>query len=86
MLIKYNVEQDVPTLWCTNLSTMVVPKISIQYSWINHIIIKFHSLCLFFKENITTCDNVDTKEKLESFHLRILDDKLIKNLRGKLDI
>jgi len=78
MLIKYNVEQDVPTLCCINLSPVVVPKISIQYSWINHIIIKFHSFNLLFKVNITTCENVDTKEKSASFHLRTLDDKLHK--------
>ena len=49
MLIKCNVEQNVLTLCCINLSIGVVPKITIMCAWINQCYIKNHSVSVFFK-------------------------------------
>jgi hypothetical protein len=65
LLKEYNVEQDVPTLCYVYLSTINIPKSTIQYSRTEHIDVKFHSFRDCVENNIVTLEYVGTEEQLE---------------------
>lgn len=60
MLNDYNVEQDVPTFRCFNLSTINILKSTIQYSRTKHIDVKFHSIRDLVEEKVVTLEHVAT--------------------------
>jgi hypothetical protein len=81
MLKEYNVEQDVLTLYCDNLSAINIFKNPIQHSRIRHIDIRHHFIRDPVEEKI-----VDTKEQLANIFTKALDAKQFEKLRGKLGI
>jgi len=86
MLKKYNVEQDVLTLYCDNLSDINISKNHIQHSRTKHIDIRHHFIRDLVKEKVVTLEHVDTEEQLEDIFTKALDAKQFKKLRGKLGI
>jgi len=64
MLKEYNVEQDVLTLYCDNLSAINISKNRIQHIRTKHIDIRHHFIRDLVEENIVTLEHVATEEKL----------------------
>jgi len=60
MLKEYNVEQDVLTLYCDNLSAINISKNPIQHSRTNHINIRHHFIRDLVEEKVVTLEHVDT--------------------------
>jgi len=86
MLKEYNVEQDVLTLYCDNLSAINISKNPIQHSRTKHINIRHHFIRDLVEENVVTLEHVDTEEQLADIFTKDLDDKQFEKLRGKLVI
>jgi len=86
MLKKYNVEQDVLTLYCVNLSAINISKNPIQHSRTKHIDIQHHFIRDLVEEKIVTLEHVDTEEQLANIFTQALDAKQFEKLRGKLGI
>jgi len=80
---EYNVEQDVPTLWCVNLSINNILKSTIQYSGTIHNEKKLHSFRNLVNENRVTIECVGAKELLVNILSKVLDTKQFKKLKGK---
>jgi len=86
MLKEYNVEQNVLTLYCENLSAINISKNHIQHSRTKHIDIQHHFIRDLVKEKIVTLEHVDTEEQLADIFIKALDAKQFEKLRGKLGI
>jgi len=85
MLKEYNVEQDILTLYCDNLSVINISKNPIQHSRTKHIDIRHHFIRDLVEE-VVTLEYVNTKEQLTDIFSKALDAKQFENLRGKLGI
>jgi hypothetical protein len=81
MLKEYNVEQDVLTLYCDNLSVINIPKNPIQHSRTKHIDIQHHFIRDLVEEKVVTLEHVDTEEQLADIFTKALDAKQFENLR-----
>jgi len=86
MLNEYNLEQDVLTLHCDNLSANNISKNPIQHSRTTHIDIRHHFIRDLVEEKVVTLEHVDTEEQLADIFTKALDDKQFEKLRGKLGI
>jgi len=86
MLNEYNVEHDVLTLYCDNLSAINVSKNPIQYSRTKHIDIRHHFIKDLVEEKIVTLEHVDTEEHLSDIFTKALYAKQFEHLRGRLGI
>jgi len=86
MLKEYNVEQDVLTLYCDNLSAINIFKNPIQHSRTKHIDIRHHFIRDLVEEKVVTLEHVDTKEQLTDIFTKAFDAKQFEKLRGKLGI
>jgi hypothetical protein len=86
MLKEYNVEQDVLTLYCDNLSAINTSKNPIQHSRTKHIDIRHHFIRDLVEEKVVTLEHIDTEEQLADIFTKALDAKQFENLRGKLGI
>jgi hypothetical protein len=86
MLQEYNVEQDVLTLYCDNLSAINISKNPIQHSRTKHIDIRHHFIRDLVEDNIVTLDHVSTEEQIADIFTKALDVKQFEKLRGKLGI
>ena len=86
MLKEYNVEQDVITLYCDNLSAINISKNHIQHSRTKHIDIRHHFTRDLVEEKVVTLEHVDTEEQLEDIFTKALNAKKFEKLRGKLGI
>ena len=86
MLKEYNVEQDVLTLYCDNLSAINISKNPIQHSTTKHIDIRHHFIRDLVEKKAVTLEHVDTKEQLANIFTKALDAKQFEKLRGKLGI
>jgi len=64
MLKEYNVEQDVLTLYCDNLSANNISKNPIQHSRTKHIDIRHYFIRDLVEEKVVTLEHVDTEEQL----------------------
>jgi len=60
MLKEYNVEQNVLTLYCDNLSAINISKNPIQHSRRKHIDIRHHFIRDLVEEKVVTLEHVDT--------------------------
>jgi len=72
MLKEYNVEQDVLTLYCDNLSAINISKNPIQHSRTKHIDIRHHFIKDLVEEKVVTLEHVDTEEQLEDIFTKAL--------------
>jgi hypothetical protein len=86
MLKEYNVEKDVLTLYCDNLTAINISKNPIQHSMTKHIDIHHHFIKDLVEENIVTLEHVATEEKLADIFTKALDAKQFEKLRGELGI
>jgi hypothetical protein len=86
MLKEYNVEQDVLTLYCDNLSAINISKNSTQHSRTKHIDIRHHFIRDRVEENIATLEHVTTEERIADILTKALDAKQFEKLRCKLGI
>ncbi|MCH79438.1 gag-pol polyprotein [Trifolium medium] len=86
MLKEYNVEQDVITLYCDNLSAINISKNPIQHSRTKHIDICHHFIRDLVEENVIALEHVNTEEQLADIFTKALDAVQFENLRGKLGI
>jgi hypothetical protein len=85
MLKEYNVEQDVLTLYCDNLSAINISNNPIQHSRTKNIDIRDHFI-RDLVEKVVTLEHVDTEEQLTDIFTKALDVKQCEKLRGKLGI
>jgi len=86
MLKEYNVEQNVLTLYCDNLSAINISKNPIQHNRTKHIDIRHHFIRDLDEEKVVTLEQVDTEEQLADIFTKALDAKQFEKLRGKLGI
>ncbi|KAK2423987.1 putative mitochondrial protein [Trifolium repens] len=86
MLQEYNVEQDVLTLYCDNLSAINISKNPIQHSRTKHIDIRHHFIRDLVEDNVITLEHVDTEEQIADIFTKALDLKKFEKLRGMLGI
>jgi hypothetical protein len=86
MLKEYNVQQDVLTLYCDNLSAINISKNPIQHRRTKHIDIRHHFIRDLVEENIVTLEHVTTEEQIADIFTKALDAKQFEKLGGKLGI
>jgi len=86
MLKEYNVEHDVLTLYCDNLSAINISKNHIQHSRTKHIDICHYFIRDLVEENILSLEHVATKEQLADIFTKALNAKQFEKLKGKLGI
>ena len=86
MLKEYNVEQDVMTLYCDNLSAINISKNPVQHSRTKHIDIRHHYIRDLVDDKVITLKHVDTEEQIADIFTKALDANQFEKLRGKLGI
>ena len=86
MLEEYDVQQDVLTLYCDNLSAINISKNPIQHSKTKHIDIRDHFIRDLVEDKEVTLEHVNTKEQLANIFTKALDVKQFEKLRSKLGI
>ena len=80
MLKEYNVEQNVLTLYCDNLSALNISKNHIPQSRTKHIDIRHHFIRDLVEEKVVTLEHVDTEEQLVDIFIKALDAKQFEKL------
>jgi hypothetical protein len=86
MLKEYDVEQDVLTLYCDNMSAINISKNPVQHSKTKHIDIRHHYIRDLVENKIVTLEHVGTKEQVADIFTKALDANQFEKLRGKLGI
>ncbi|KAK2390880.1 gag-protease polyprotein [Trifolium repens] len=86
MLSEYNVEQDVLTLYCDNMSAINISKNPIQHSSTKHIDIRHHFIRDLVEDKVVTLEHVATNNQLADIFTKALDASKFETLRGKLCI
>ena len=86
ILKEYNVEQDVMTLYCDNLSAINISKNPVQHSRTKHIDIRHHYIRDLVDDKVITLEHVDTEEQIADIFTKALDANQFEKLRGKLGI
>ncbi|KAK2396684.1 putative mitochondrial protein [Trifolium repens] len=86
MLSEYNVEQDVLTLYCDNMSAINISKNPIQHSRTKHIDIRHHFIRGLVEDKVVTLEHVATENQLAEIFTKALDANKFETLRGKLGI
>src|SRR4030066_1487195 len=71
MLKEYNVEQDVMTLYCDNLSAINISKNPIQHSRTKQIDIRHHFIRDLVEDKIVTLEHVATEEQIADIFRRL---------------
>jgi hypothetical protein len=86
MLSEYNVEQDVLTLYCDNMSAINISKNPIQHSRTKHIDIRHHFIRDLVEDKVVTLKHVATDNQLADIFTKALYANKFETLRGKLGI
>ena len=86
MLKEYNVEQDVMTLYCDNMSAINISKNPVQHSRTKHIDIRHHYIRELVDDKVITLEHVATEEQVADIFTKALDANQFEKLRGKLGI
>ena len=86
MLKEYNVEQDVMTLYCDNMSAINISKNPVQHSRTKHIDIRHHYIRDLVEDKVITLEHVATEEQVADIFTTALDANQFEKLRGKLGI
>ena len=86
MLSEYNVEQDVLTLYCDNMSAINISKNPIQHSMTKHIDIRHHFIRDLVEDKVMTLKHIATENQLADIFTKALDARKFETLRGKLGI
>jgi hypothetical protein len=86
MLKEYDVEQDILTLYCDNMSAINISKNPVQHSKTKHIDIRHHFIRDLVENKIVTLEHVGTKEQIADIFTKALDAVQFEKLRGKLGI
>ncbi|MCI36366.1 copia protein (gag-int-pol protein), partial [Trifolium medium] len=69
----YNVEQDVMTLYCDNLSSINISKNPIQHSRTKHIDIHHHFIRELVEDKVVTLEHIATENQLADIFTKALD-------------
>ena len=86
MLKEYNVEQDVMTLYCDNMSAINISKNPVQHSRTKHIDIRHHYIRDLVDDKVITLEHAVTEEQVADIFTKALDANQFEKLRGKLGI
>src|SRR3954467_15056421 len=86
MLTKYNVTQEVMTLYCDNLGAINISKNPIQHSRTKHSDIRHHYIRDLVEDKIIGLEHVATDLQLADIFTKALDANQFENLRNKLGI
>src|SRR4030066_1580538 len=86
MLKEYNVEQDVLTMYCDNLSAINISKNLVLHSRTKHIDIRHHFIRDLVEDNIVTLEHVVTEKQLADIFTKALDATTFETLRSVLGI
>jgi hypothetical protein len=86
MLKEYNVEQDVMTLYCDNLSAINISKNPIQHSRTKHIDIRHHFIRDLVEEKVVNLEHIETEKQIADIFTKALDASKFEKLRGDLGI
>ena len=86
MLKEYNVEQDVLTLYCDNLSAINISKNPVLHSRTKHIDIRHHFIRDLVEDNVVTLEHVATEKQLADIFTKALDGTTFERLRSALGI
>ena len=86
MLEEYDVQQNVLTLYCDNLSAINISKNPIQHSRTKHIDIRHHFIRDLVEDKIVTLEHVTTEEQLADIFTKALDIKQFEKLQSKLGV
>jgi hypothetical protein len=81
-----NVEQDVLTLYCDNLSAINISKNHIQHSRTKHIDIRHHFIRDLVEDKVVTLEHVNTEKQIADIFTKALDANRFEELRSKLGI
>lgn len=81
MLEEYNVQQDVMTLYCDNLSAINISKNPIMHNRTKHIDIRHHFIKDLVEDKIITLEHVATEKQLANIFTKALDANQFEKLR-----
>jgi len=84
MLKEYNVEQDVMTLYCENVSTINICKNLIQHSRTKHI--GHHFIRDRVKDKVVNLDHIEAEQQLPDNFTKVLENVQFEKLNGYLCI
>lgn len=73
MLEEYNVQQDIMTLYCDNLSAINISKNPIQHNRTKHIDIRRYFIRDLVEDKIVTLEHVATEKQLAYIFIKDLD-------------
>jgi len=83
---EHNVEEDVMTLYCDNLSAINISKNLIRYRRTKNIDIHHHFIIDLVEDKIVTLEHVTTEKQLTYIFTKALYAVQFKNLLGELGI
>ena len=86
MLSKYNVTQDVMTLFCDNLSAINISKNPIQHSKTKHIDIRHHFIRELMEDRVIKLNHISTENQIIDIFTKVIDASQFENLRRRLRI
>lgn len=73
MLKEYNVEQDVMTLFCDNLSAISISKNLVQHIRTKHINIHCHFIKELVEDKVVNLEHIATEKLLANIFTKALD-------------
>jgi hypothetical protein len=86
MLIEYNVQQDVMTLFCDNVSAINISKNPVQHSRTKHIDIRHHFIRELVEKKVVTLEHIATEDQLADIFTKPLDAVRFERLRSALGV
>jgi hypothetical protein len=86
MLTEYNVEQDVMTLFCDNISAINISKNPVQHSRTKHIDIRHHFIRELVEKKVVTLEHIATEDQLADIFTKPLDAVRFERLRSALGV
>ncbi|MCH95641.1 peroxidase 4-like [Trifolium medium] len=86
ILKEYNVEQDVMTLFCDNLSAINISKNHVQHSRTMHIDIRHHFIRELVEDKIVNLEHIATEKELADIFTKALNAAQFEKLRSALGV
>lgn len=80
-LDETNVEQDVMTLFCENLSAINISKKHVQHSRTKHINIHYHLIKELVEDKIINLDHIEIEKQIVDIFTKVLDVVQFEKLR-----
>lgn len=86
MLKECNIEQDVMTLFCDNLSAINISKNHVQYNRTKHIDKRHHFITKLVEDKVVNLEHVATEKQLAEIFTKALDVTQFERAMGALGI